>query len=301
MTLEEVLALPIHPAAEAFEMLPSDELDELAEDIKENGLQYPIIIKPLVLNGDDEPRTYLIDGRNRREACRRAGVMPKVQELNGADPEAFVVSSNVKRRHLTLGQRAMGVAIVYPKAPLGRGSIDEGKKVALKANFSQRSLERARTLLADFPLLVAQVKSGSLDLTDAYDRAVAEKKKEETEEARFAKIQDKAPDLAKLIVEKKIGISAAEQEVIDRAEQAFNQRRSLFQNYAEAIDAIAYFARVPVGDFLSAANEYPKEFASYRRGGGDDEPAVIEYSEVIRHAAASMAKLLESKNREGSK
>jgi ParB-like chromosome segregation protein Spo0J len=36
--------LKIHPAAGAFPMMPDDELDELAEDIKVNGLRHPIIL-----------------------------------------------------------------------------------------------------------------------------------------------------------------------------------------------------------------------------------------------------------------
>ena len=48
----------------------------------------------------------LVDGRNRRAACRIAGVEPAVRPLNGEDPTALVLSANIHRRHLTKGAAA---------------------------------------------------------------------------------------------------------------------------------------------------------------------------------------------------
>ena len=93
--------MQIHPIADIFPLMADDELDELAEDIKANGL-----INPIVVDGDG----VLIDGRNRLEACRRAGVEPRFQDLNGADPVVFILSSNDKRRHMSKGARAMVAA-----------------------------------------------------------------------------------------------------------------------------------------------------------------------------------------------
>ena len=44
---------------------------------------------------------------NRLEACRRAEVEPRFEQLDGVDPIVFILSSNDKRRHMTKGQRAM--------------------------------------------------------------------------------------------------------------------------------------------------------------------------------------------------
>jgi hypothetical protein len=60
----------------------------LAAAIKANGLLNPIAL-------DDQG--VLIDGRNRLEACRRAGIQLTFQKLNGVDPVAFILSSNVDR------------------------------------------------------------------------------------------------------------------------------------------------------------------------------------------------------------
>ena len=87
--------MKIHPVAALFPMLDKAELDELAADIKANGLQQDI-----VRMGD-----VLLDGRNRLAACELAGVKPTFQEYAGSDPQSFIVSANLRRRHLTREQR----------------------------------------------------------------------------------------------------------------------------------------------------------------------------------------------------
>ena len=45
--------LPVHPAADLFPLLSKSELKELAEDIRKNGLQSPILLASLhILNED---------------------------------------------------------------------------------------------------------------------------------------------------------------------------------------------------------------------------------------------------------
>ncbi|MGH2351268.1 MAG: ParB/RepB/Spo0J family partition protein, partial [Chloroflexota bacterium] len=90
-----------HPVAALFPMMSDEELDDLAEDIKTSGLVHPIVLS------DDG---VLIDGRHRLEACRRAGVEPRFERLNGHEPVAFILSNNIARRHLSKGQAAMAVA-----------------------------------------------------------------------------------------------------------------------------------------------------------------------------------------------
>jgi ParB-like chromosome segregation protein Spo0J len=86
-------------------MLSDGELDKLAADIKENGQRHPIII----YSG-----WKILDGRNRLEACRRAGVEPVFHDVinefeSGDDDEIvrYVISTNLHRRHLDATQRAV--------------------------------------------------------------------------------------------------------------------------------------------------------------------------------------------------
>lgn len=85
-----------HPAAARYPMMADEQLLELAEDISARGLQEPIWVD---VDG------YLLDGRNRLEACRLAGIEPHFDIYHGEDIEAFIVSKNEHRRHLTEKQR----------------------------------------------------------------------------------------------------------------------------------------------------------------------------------------------------
>ena len=92
-----------HPASEIFPMMGESELADLAKDIRENGLLEPVVLF----------ENLVIDGRNRMAACRLAGVQPQFITENIASPTQYVVSKNLHRRHLTLGQRAaIGVAML---------------------------------------------------------------------------------------------------------------------------------------------------------------------------------------------
>jgi hypothetical protein len=98
--------LPIHPAANLIPPLSSEEFKDLADDIKKNGLQVPV-----TLFTDDNGNRSLLDGRHRLDALELAGRdnLPdglKVSEFTylekGIAPYAYVISTNIHRRHLTL-------------------------------------------------------------------------------------------------------------------------------------------------------------------------------------------------------
>ena len=93
-----------YPYANVFPLLAADELATLAADIRSQGLQQPIVL----LNGQ------ILDGRNRYLACEQAGVAPRFTDYTGDDPVGFVVSANLKRRHLNESQRAMVGATIKP-------------------------------------------------------------------------------------------------------------------------------------------------------------------------------------------
>jgi ParB-like chromosome segregation protein Spo0J len=82
-----------HPICLLMPSADEDELQNLVDDIRAHGLLDPIVLF--------EKR--ILDGRNRASACESAGVAPRYVEFDGAREEAlvFVVSHNLKRRHLT--------------------------------------------------------------------------------------------------------------------------------------------------------------------------------------------------------
>lgn len=92
----------LHPLAEAIPLPLDFEYQELLTDIRINGLLDPITL----YDGK------VLDGRNRLRACREAGIEPRFTDFDGSNPAAYVISKNVKRRHLSFSEKAMAVAQV---------------------------------------------------------------------------------------------------------------------------------------------------------------------------------------------
>lgn len=90
-----------HPAAELFPMMAAADFAALRDDIAEHGLRDPVIVY----------KGQLLDGRNRHKACEELGVEVDSYAVDdhdiGGDPVAYVISANLRRRHLTEGQRGM--------------------------------------------------------------------------------------------------------------------------------------------------------------------------------------------------
>ena len=157
-----------HEYAALFPMLPDAELQSLANDIRDNGLETPIV----TLEG------AILDGRNRHRACEIAGVSPRFEEYTGKDPMQFVISHNLHRRHLTESQRGMVAAKLATMKNGGdrksdgiSASIDAVTKAeaceALKVGVS--TLDRARKIQRlGSPELVAAVESGEVTVGAAY-------------------------------------------------------------------------------------------------------------------------------------
>jgi ParB-like nuclease family protein len=165
--------LKIHPAALAFPEMSTSELQELADDIKQNGLVHPV-----VRNGED----LVLDGRNRLKVCEVAGVEPRFEIYRGDNPVAFIVSVNLKRRHLNESQRALVAARLATlahganKTPSGKFAArpDAVTQAAAAAmlNISQRSIRHA-TIVRDSgkPELIRDVEQGKVSVSAAAKQA----------------------------------------------------------------------------------------------------------------------------------
>jgi ParB-like chromosome segregation protein Spo0J len=100
-------ALESHPLANLFPLLEGSEFEELVADIKANGL-----VEPIVMFEDK-----ILDGRNRYRACLAAGVEPAFRPFMGDDPLAYIISLNLRRRHLTAEQKRELIAGLIKAAP----------------------------------------------------------------------------------------------------------------------------------------------------------------------------------------
>jgi ParB-like chromosome segregation protein Spo0J len=86
-----------HPFSKMFPPISQEDFDKLVADIKDNGLHHPVV----------RYQGKILDGNNRYRACGQAGVEPKFADFEGTDAQAqaYVISANIHRRHLSLEQR----------------------------------------------------------------------------------------------------------------------------------------------------------------------------------------------------
>jgi N6-adenosine-specific RNA methylase IME4 len=151
--------------ANLFPMIPEAEASDLAADIAANGLREPIV----TFEGK------ILDGRNRFEACKRANVEPQFVEYQGGDPLAFVVSLNLKRRHLNESQRGM-VAAKIANLPAHRPDNSANLQTYSRAeaaqllNVSERTVNTAKKVeQSAAPELIEAVDSGRVSVSAAAD------------------------------------------------------------------------------------------------------------------------------------
>lgn len=230
--VEDLSTLRAHPAADMFPMLEPGEMAELAEDIKARGL-----IEAIVLDADG----LIVDGRNRLEACGIAGVDPRFVEYMCSDVIGYIISKNLKRRHLTPGQRAAVAAELLPmlaaeaRKRQGHGLTAPGK--TLKENLpeasgqardkagemmgvSGRSVEHAAAVQRHAPEVFARVKTGDIAVSTA------------TQVAKLPEAERSAVAAAP-----KEEIKAVAKEAIRKAHVAHNSGNNEWYTPAEIVEA----------------------------------------------------------------
>ena len=164
-------SVAVHPAAELFPLLQGSEFDELVDDIREHGQRDPIVMTP-----DGQ----LLDGRNRWRACAKVGVTP-VTRVEMSEPWAFVISTNVHRRHLSESQRAMIAARIAERSRGGSSKINLNSSIddlrpqpptqaeaARLLNIGGSSITRAREVMKNgTPQLQRAVEAGGMPVYTA--------------------------------------------------------------------------------------------------------------------------------------
>ncbi len=97
--------MKIHKLAKYFPLLEGEEFDALVDDIKQHGQ-----LEPIVTVNDE-----ILDGVNRYNACVFLGMECLMKAYDGDDPLSYVISANIKRRHMTESQRAMLATEILPE------------------------------------------------------------------------------------------------------------------------------------------------------------------------------------------
>lgn len=182
--------MKVHPVAELFPMLLPQELAEMAESIRREGL-----INPCVMQDD-----VLLDGRNRLAACKIAGVAPKFIEYEGESPVAFIIGANLARRHMDKGQKiALALEIEPHFAEEARKrmfagvnhnpveNVPQGKsrdQAAAAVGVSGKLVSAAKAIRAADPVRFEKVKQGKLSVAKAKKEIKAEQDKRDLSEAQ---------------------------------------------------------------------------------------------------------------------
>jgi hypothetical protein len=192
--------LKFHELANIFPLLEGKQLQELANDIKVNGLRELIVL----FEGK------ILDGRNRYNGLKLAGLDPlehkclqycrEFKQYDG-DPVAFVISQNIHRRHLTDDQRAQIAAELYEKLPKRKeggdkkslsaiadsdkqppSADDQKQKVATQLKVSTTKVERAAAIKNKDPQKAAEIKAGTKTMVQAEKEIRVPKKHDRAEE-----------------------------------------------------------------------------------------------------------------------
>ncbi len=183
-----------HPLAEKFPLMSGPELIELAAKITAHGQKEPAVL----FEGQ------ILDGRNRFEACKLAGVKLKTREFgdrkeDGKDPVEFVIAHNLDRRNLSDDQRAViaaefaGMERGRPKEKEEKSDKKDGKEngstetfklsteaAAKKMNVSIAAVKRGVKVKKHASKAVKKkLNEGKISLTKAAEVAKLPKKKQE--------------------------------------------------------------------------------------------------------------------------
>lgn len=173
----------LHPVANLFPPMGDDDYKALVADIKENGQRE----FGWTFHGE------LIDGAHRMAACKELGLEFKAREWGGGGSgslTAFVISLNLKRRHLTASQKAMVAKEALPlfeseaaarqKATLKQGAARPVKAIlperekrqarddaAAAVGVSPRYVQDAKKLAKEAPEKAEEVRAGKVTLSRA--------------------------------------------------------------------------------------------------------------------------------------
>jgi hypothetical protein len=190
----------VHPIADLFPMMTSEELDELAGSIKANGLLSPVVV---------DTADRVLDGRNRLRACEIAKVEPEFETYEG-DADAYALAVNLDRRMLTKGQKAM---IAAKAATIGQYRFDtyegDADAYALAVNLDRRMLTKGQKAMI-------AAKAGALGhlTTKGVGKVIG------TSAERVSKastVLDHAPDLADAVVAGTRSLDEASAERVSKA------------------------------------------------------------------------------------
>ncbi len=192
----KAILLPIHKDAACFPGMSPEDYQELFEDIRQHGLQVPIVVF----------EQQIIDGRHRAQICEDLGIDNQSIEWQPSDqcptPRDFILSTNLFRRHLTPSQKAM----IAAKLLLGlreealqrqREAFDRATNPQNHNSFNDNNPQR---IAGDSRELAAK----AVGVNHEYVQ-------------KAEKIAEKSPEIANDVLHGKISITAAHRKILEQS------------------------------------------------------------------------------------
>ena len=223
-----------HEASMIFPLLQGDEFEALKADIAANGLLEAIWLHP---NGS------ILDGRNRHRVCIETDTLPRFRTWDGTGSlVAFVVSMNLRRRHLTSSQRAVIALDILPM-------LEAEAKERQRASGGDRKSDMAKIPEPIKDKGLARDKTAAL--FQASPRYISDAKR----------LRDEAPDLLEEVRQGKKTISKAKRELVKRQREEQWQQ---MQDKAQALDENDWPESITLhtGDFAQVAQALEPESIS---------------------------------------
>src|SRR5262249_16387948 len=126
----------IHPAAQLIPMASQEEFETMCADVAQNGFLHAVHINSEGL---------LLDASTRVRVAWALELDPPIERIDPQDTLSYVLSENIVRRHLTVGQLAM-IGEKIANCPNG----GDRKSISAK-NSPLISRERAAALIGSTP------------------------------------------------------------------------------------------------------------------------------------------------------
>lgn len=150
-----------------YKVQDNEEMDALAESIKENGILTPLIVRPIENNGEYE----IISGHRRLYAAQKAGLaeIPALIRVLDRDSAAIaVVDSNLHREHILPSEKAFAYkmkmeALSHQGIPCGQ--VGHKSRDNISDTDSGRQVQRYIRLTYLIPEFLEKMDKGEIALS----------------------------------------------------------------------------------------------------------------------------------------
>lgn len=266
-----------HPAAELFPLMSVQEYTNLKNDIAEHGVREPIWVY----------KGQILDGRHRDRACSELGIECPATTWDGSEAGAvdFVLSVNLKRRHLTASQAAM-VAAKY--ANIKRGSNQHVKEHPPNGgtSVSQAQAAAATGATVRSTQRAAEVLSGG---NEELIEAVAAGKTTVTAAARTVKEQKPAKRKPEQKKANKLGAQTVPKRDYDKLKEEYDALRENRDDLADEVEAYS-IAETP-NEAAIKIQRLQLELKSVKRARDDAMTRVVELDKRVKYWEKEARKL----------